>query len=72
MKDINKETLQMIFFLNDAKKQYNTFLRKHVYEAVGSLPIMLSLLPHVLLREMSSLPVFCKCGESCFAKYYQT
>jgi hypothetical protein len=48
MKDINKETLQMIFFLNDAKKQYNTFLRKHVYEAVGSLPIMLALLPHVL------------------------
>ena len=37
----------MLFFLNDAKKQY-IFAETCLYEAVGSLPVMPSLLPHVL------------------------
>ena len=47
MKDINKGTLQLQFFLNDAKKQH-IFVETCRYEAVGSLPVMSSLLPHVL------------------------
>ena len=35
------------FFLNDAKKQH-IFEETCLYEAVGSLPVMHSLLPHVL------------------------
>ena len=37
----------MLFFLNDAKKQY-IFAETCLYEVVGSLPVMPSLLPHVL------------------------
>jgi hypothetical protein len=43
----NNPTTQMLFFLNDAKKQY-IFAETCLYEVVGSLPVMPSLLPHVL------------------------
>ena len=62
MKDISKDTLQMQIYKKKNVKKKPTFLRKHVSDAVGSLPVMPSLLPHGL-REKSSLPVFCKCGE---------
>ena len=35
------------FFLNDGKKQH-IFAETCLYETVGSLPVMSSLLPHVL------------------------
>jgi hypothetical protein len=51
MKDINKilakAHFKCTFFLNDAKKQH-IFEELCLYEAVGNLPVMLSLLPHVL------------------------
>ena len=51
MKDINKILAKAHFkcnsFLNDAKKQH-IFAEKCRYEAVGSLPVKSSLLPHVL------------------------
>ena len=52
MKDINKILAKAYFkcnfFLNNAKKN-NTFLAETcLYEAIGSLPVMPSLLPHVL------------------------
>jgi hypothetical protein len=37
----------MQLFLNDVKKQH-IFAETCLYEAVGSLPVMSSLLPHVL------------------------
>jgi hypothetical protein len=51
MKDINKilakAHFKCNFFLNDLKKQH-IFAETCLYEAVGSLPVMPSLLPHVL------------------------
>jgi hypothetical protein len=51
MKDINKILAKAHFkcnlFLNDVKKQH-IFEETCLYEAVGSLPVMPSLLPHVL------------------------
>jgi len=47
MKDINKILANAIFFLNDVKKQH-IFAETCLYEAVGSLTVMSSLLPHVL------------------------
>ena len=51
MKDINKilakAHFKCIFFLNDAKKQH-ILAETCLYEAGGSLPVMPSLLPHVL------------------------
>ena len=51
MKDINKilakAHFKCIFFLNDAEKQH-IFAETCLYEAVGSLPVMSSLLPPVL------------------------
>jgi hypothetical protein len=51
MKDINKILIRAHFkckcFLNDAYKQH-IFAETYLYEAVGSLPVMPSLLPHVL------------------------
>ena len=51
MKDINKILAKAHFkcnlFFNDAKKQH-IFAEKCRYEAVGSLPDMSLLLPHVL------------------------
>ena len=51
MKDINKILAKAHFkcnsFLNDAKKQH-IFEEICLYEAVGSLSVMPSLLPHVL------------------------
>ena len=51
MKNINKifakGTLQMHFFLNDAKKQH-IFVETCLYEDIGNLSVMPSLLPHVL------------------------
>jgi hypothetical protein len=51
MKDMNKilamAHFKCIFFLNDAKKQH-IFAETCLYEAVGSLLVMPSLLPHVL------------------------
>jgi hypothetical protein len=51
LKDINKiltkAHFKYNFFLNDAKKQH-IFVETCLYEAVGSLPVMSSLLPHVL------------------------
>ena len=50
MKDINKilakAHFNCNFFLNDLKKQH-IFAETCLYEAVGSLPVMPSLLPHV-------------------------
>jgi hypothetical protein len=53
MKDINK-ILEMTHFkcnsiFNDARKQH-FFAETGLYEAVGSLPVMSSLLPYVLCR----------------------
>jgi hypothetical protein len=36
---------------------------RRTWGIVGSLPVMPSLLPQCSLREKSSLPIFCKCGE---------
>ena len=51
MKDVNKilakAHLKCNLFLDDAKKQH-IFEETCLYEAVGSLPVMPSLLPHVL------------------------
>ena len=50
MKEINKILAKAhikCIFLNDAKKQH-IFEETCLYEAVGSLPVMPSLLPHVL------------------------
>jgi hypothetical protein len=51
MKDINKLLAKVHFkcnlFLDDAKKQH-IFEETCLYEAVKSLPVMPSLLPHVL------------------------
>ena len=59
MKDINKILIRAHFkckcFLNDAYKQH-IFAETYLYEAVGSLPVMPSLLPHVLwVRSQVSL-----------------
>ena len=61
MKDINK-ILEMTHFkcnsiFNDARKQH-IFAETCLYEAVGSLPVMPSLLPHVL------------CGRSQFSLFF--
>jgi hypothetical protein len=51
MKDINKISTKVHFkckfFKNDVKKQH-IFVEPCMYEAVGSLSVMPSLLPHVL------------------------
>ena len=65
MKDINKILAKTHFKYkkkNNVKKTH-IFAKTCLYDAVGSLPVKPSLLPHGLLREKSSLPVFCKCGE---------
>ena len=41
----------------------NTFLRKHVSMTRSTCHAFIS--PSCSLREKSSLPVFCKCGEPC-------
>ena len=55
--NINKKSAKAHFkcksFLNDAKKQH-IFAETCLYEAVGSLPVMPSLLPHVLWGEVKS------------------
>ena len=52
MKDINKilakAHFKCNFFFNDAKKQH-ILVETCLYKAVGNLPVMPSLLPHVLL-----------------------
>jgi hypothetical protein len=57
MKDINKilakAHFKCNFFLSDAKKQ-NIFKETYIYEAVGSLPVMPSLLPHFPEGEVKS------------------
>ena len=65
MKDINKILAKAHSnnFFNDAKKQY-IFAETCLYEAVGSLRHAFTS-PSCSLREKSSLPVFCKCGEPC-------
>ena len=62
MKNINKifnskGRLQMHFFLNDVKKQH-IFAETCLYETVGTLPVMSSLLPHVLWGR-SQVSLFC-------------
>ena len=47
----------MQFFLNDAKKQ-DIFVETCLYEAVGSLSVMSSLLPHVLCEGEVKSPCF--------------
>ena len=51
MKDINKILAKAHFickfYTNNAKKQH-IFVKTCLYEAVGSLPVMSSLLPYVL------------------------
>ena len=63
MKDINKilakKHFKCTFFFKKGAKKQHIFAETCLYEAVGSLPVMSSLLPHVL----SSLPIFCNCGE---------
>ena len=57
MKDINKVLVKAHFKCNlkknDVKNQY-IFLQKCLYEAIGSLPVMPSLLPHVFEGEVKS------------------
>jgi hypothetical protein len=49
MKDINKDTLQMQIKNNKKKvKTPHIFAKTCLYDAVGSLPVMPSLLPHGL------------------------
>jgi hypothetical protein len=48
---------------NDAKKQH-IFAETGLYESVGSLPVMPSLLPHALWGR-NPVPIFSKCGEPC-------
>ena len=49
MKDINKDTLQMQIKNNKKKvKTPHIFAKTCLYDAVGSLPAMPSLLPHGL------------------------
>ena len=66
MKDINKilekAHFKCKFVLNDAKKQH-IFTETCLYEAVGSLPVMPSLLPHILLGRSQVSLFLCKCGE---------
>ena len=78
IKDINKILAKAHFkciFLNDAKKQH-IFVETCLYEAVGSLSVLSSLLPHVLLgRSQVSLffasvvsPVLNKIYYSCYCQ----
>ena len=52
MKDISKGTLQMQILkkkkMMRERKKHHIFAETCVYEAVGSLPVKPSLLPHVL------------------------
>ena len=62
MKDISKGTLQMLIFKKMMRKTH--ILQKHV--SMKLLEVSLSCLdtsPLCSLREKSSLPIYCKCGE---------
>ena len=71
--NINKKSAKAHFkcksFLNDAKKQH-IFAETCLDEAVGSLPVMPSLLPHVLWGRSQVSLFFCKCGEPCIDMHY--
>ena len=72
MKDINKILAKALFkfFLNDAKKQH-MFVETCLYEAVGSLPVMSSLLPQALFA-LSFLKAYSRHSRLIFFVYIKS